>query len=489
MLPSDRPCLSLLVALLLCVGVFFESLKNIFVQQWTYGIENGAVLQSLQGADGKKVLATVDPVAQRARKRAAAYYEEQRPLFEAAAKRFYLNQYFVDAARNFSGHDSSFYDLVEKRLHAMAALHKQNAAADDFRIEKDKCAMTNFFVRNQLPTPPLLRHWDDRESLLAELRSGAAVAKVAQWPVFLKFCHLTQGSAHSVRPVPSAKWLRDNLAEVEAWINHLWTFTANDWTRPWYASSNALTAAMVPGVLMQGPATLSKDYGSGKSYAVEAKVEVLWGRAYLAIVSPEGLDHVEPIVTRPGGNFTAEVYDNYLDLVTLHGHGLRKDAWYNWIIDEGHMQCVWALGERAAALMGIDEVRIDIFITRGDPDGCAINEDSISSGHPYGAHGPFLTKLWFEPHKRKWYRPYASKVRVYEQTAANHPAFEAAESERKAHHHEQNHRDGAKDAAASSSPSPPRRLVVLPGTLPQPAEQYNQAGAAPAGVGKKKNKS
>lgn len=413
-------CGGLCVCVLL-VLIFVERLMAFFTQQWTYNIENGALLQP--------VLATIDPVVRHARKRAAAYYEEQRPLFEAAAKRFYLNQHFVETARNFSGHDTSFYDLVEKRLEAMARLLKTQGR-DDFRIEKDKCSMTNFFVKNNLPVPPVINTWDDREKFLADLRSGAMVSGVTKWPVFLKFCHLTQGSAHSVRPVPSAKWLNENVREVEAWTNRLWNFQADDWTRPWYAASNALTDAMTPGILLQGPAAVSKDYETGKSYAVEAKVEVLWGKAYLAVVFPEGLDHVEPLVTHPNGNFSAEVYEDYLEVITLHGHPVPKDAWYRWIFDEGHMECVWALGERAATLMGIDEVRIDIFISRGDPRGCVINEDSISSGHPYGAHGPYLAKVWFEPHKRKWYRPYSSKVPVYEQTAVDHPAF-AADADRR----------------------------------------------------------
>ena len=45
-------------------------------------------------------------------------------------------------------------------------------------------------------------------------------------------------------------------------------------------------------------------------------------------------------------------------------------------------------------LMGIECVRIDIFITHGKPNGCVINEDSISSGMNYGPHFEFLTKAW-----------------------------------------------------------------------------------------------
>ena len=42
-------------------------------------------------------------------------------------------------------------------------------------------------------------------------------------------------------------------------------------------------------------------------------------------------------------------------------------------------RCVWPLAERAARLMAIDEVRIDIFLVQGRPDDCQINEISVSS--------------------------------------------------------------------------------------------------------------
>ena len=110
----------------MCSSRTHALLQAFFTQQWTYGIENGAVLQP--------VLATIDPVVHRSRKRAAAYYEEQRPLFEAAAKHFYLNQHFVETARNFSSRDTSFYDLVEKRLRAMAMLLEKQVHHDCTRV-------------------------------------------------------------------------------------------------------------------------------------------------------------------------------------------------------------------------------------------------------------------------------------------------------------------------------------------------------------------
>jgi len=221
-----------------------------------------------------------------------------------AAKRFHLHQHFVDTARNFSVADTTYYDLSEKRLRAMASLLKATGR-DDFLIEKSKCVMSSFFERNQLPMVAILRNWTDHRNFTADMRSGAAVRDVTTWPIFIKFCHLTQGSARSVRAVPSAKWLADNIEELEGWVSEKWTMKANDWTRPWHESSNALTDVAPPGVFLQAPARSSQNLRTGKSYFIETKVEVLWGKAYLAILYPEGLDHFEPLVTRPNGTWHA----------------------------------------------------------------------------------------------------------------------------------------------------------------------------------------
>jgi len=196
---------------------------------------------------------------------------------------------------------------------------------------------------------------------------------------------------------------------------------ANDWTRPWHASSNALTDVAPPGVFLQAPARPSQNLRTGKSYFIETKVEVLWGKAYLAILYPEGLDQVEPLVTRPNGTWHAEVFDGYPAVLAGLSVPMASDAWYQWIFTEGHMDCAWRLAERTATLMGADQVRLDIFLARNHPGECSLNENSISSGHPYGAHGEHLANIWYEPHKNKWYKPYDNHLRIYEQTAANLP--------------------------------------------------------------------
>ena len=74
---------------------------------------------------------------------------------------------------------------------------------------------------------------------------------------------------------------------------------------------------------------------------------------------------------------------------------MATDARYQWIFTEGHMDCAWHLAERTATLMGADQVRLDIFLARNHPGECSLNENSISSGHPYGAPG---CEIWSGSH-------------------------------------------------------------------------------------------
>ena len=57
---------------------------------------------------------------------------------------------------------------------------------------------------------------------------------------------------------------------------------------------------------------------------------------------------------------------------------------------EGHLQCVWDLAERAARQMAADAVRIDIFLNPTSPQGCMLNEISLSSAMYYQQNSPYL---------------------------------------------------------------------------------------------------
>ena len=119
-----------------------------------------------------------------------------------------------------------------------------------------------------------------------------------------------------------------------------------------------------------------------------------------------------------------ELYDDVAATFWHHGHLMKKSDWYQWIMEEGHVDCAFELAERAASVMAVDEVRIDVFITKGDPEGCKINENSLSSGMIYGPQWGFMAKLWAEPYIRKEYKTFSlDEKRIYEQTVDDVPGL------------------------------------------------------------------
>lgn len=62
------------------------------------------------------------------------------------------------------------------------------------------------------------------------------------------------------------------------------------------------------------------------------------------------------------------------------------------------MEAVWELAEKVALRIGIDAVRVDIFIDPERPESPAVNEISLSSGHNYLFHSPYLAAAWSGPH-------------------------------------------------------------------------------------------
>lgn len=57
-----------------------------------------------------------------------------------------------------------------------------------------------------------------------------------------------------------------------------------------------------------------------------------------------------------------------------------------WIQDEGYMDCIWKLAEKSARQTATENLRVDIFMQRGSPQGCKVNENSLSSGLLYWGH-------------------------------------------------------------------------------------------------------
>jgi hypothetical protein len=132
----------------------------------------------------------------------------------------------------------------------MAKMYRASGR-DDFKVEKDKCVMYEYFTLNNIPICPLLGKWDTLESFVADLRTGDAFRNATTWPVFLKTCHLTQGSSASTRPLFSKAAAVGEAEHLAKWLASKWVYRADDWERPWRKDGNLLTDHLTPGIILQ----------------------------------------------------------------------------------------------------------------------------------------------------------------------------------------------------------------------------------------------
>ena len=102
-----------------------------------------------------------------------------------------------------------------------------------------------------------------------------STVKSSSYPLFLKCCHLTQASMHSVQRLPSAEWLDSHADEVRRWATDKWKARADDAWRSaeWRANGNALTNSLVPGFLLQQASSISRldENGEVAVFEVEAR--------------------------------------------------------------------------------------------------------------------------------------------------------------------------------------------------------------------------
>jgi len=67
---------------------------------------------------------------------------------------------------------------------------------------------------------------------------------------------------------------------------------------------------------------------------------------------------------------------------------------FGWILTEGHLETAWKRAEEVAQSLGADQVRVDVFLKKGQPSEVTMNEISLSSGLPYRKHSQYMAKLW-----------------------------------------------------------------------------------------------
>eukprot|EP00656_Telonema_subtile_P033589 TRINITY_DN3732_c0_g1_i6.p1 TRINITY_DN3732_c0_g1~~TRINITY_DN3732_c0_g1_i6.p1 ORF type:complete len:383 (+),score=70.03 TRINITY_DN3732_c0_g1_i6:1952-3100(+) len=313
--------------------------------------------------------------------KAQQYYERQLPLFQEAARNFELHPAFVGLELPWS---ITFYDMVHARFDLLRS-NLEKYRWDDFKIEKDKCVAISFFANNSLAHSRAVGIWSDPDLLLEMLPS--VLAKTDEWPMFLKSCHLTAGADNSVfrPPITSLKNLKERTEELKTFVAAKWKLRSNDYERTWSADANAVMNTLHPGFILQTPA----------KFTMEIKTEVIWGRAYLLMI-----DGISSAVTRDGeiqyykpGSWTGDWLNQATD---------NKDL--DWIVEEGHHTKVIAMVEKFAKLVGIDEIRVDVFIRKGHPEEAMFNEDSISSGGQYRSHFNHLAEIWAMGHRDKLYK-------------------------------------------------------------------------------------
>ena len=351
----------------------------------------------------------VSPANRETQRLAHEYYLSQRPLILESARNFEALEYWTEDVRPSTMY-LYWYDLISLRFDAMLKRYRADARADDFRIEKDKCEMYRFLEHNRLPIGRLYRRWENLGGPMGKgsLRDAGAVAKsilaslqgaehrhatnsTVRYPAFFKCCHLTQGHAHSTHMVKS----ESALGSTHGWMTEKLAFRATDWERPWAAAHDTLTDTLRPGIILQ----------AASHFDIELKVVVVWGRAYLAFENGK-----EDLFFRDGSTRQYRGDSAY----GVHAAKATHRSTH-WLFTEGHLDRVWHLSEGLALLMGIDQVRFDIFVDR-KRHRITVNENSLSSAcNPvFRTECKFLSWAWAEPLVTRAFRTYRTPLRTYE---------------------------------------------------------------------------
>jgi len=353
-----------------------------------------------------------------AARRATAYWGTQKPLIQQSLKtNFTLHPYFA-ATEVWYG--ARWDEIINQRISSMGS-QLDNEGKKGFKIEKDKCAMFIFFKNNEIPIPDLLTIAYTKDDAMKTLEDIQANPSNYKFPMFLKGCHLTQGSDKGMRPLKKKDLTEDRFNNIlMPWLEKKWKQRPNDSGRNWATTMNRLLDTLEPGIAFQLPFRGMRV--SPYNTPLEVKVEVIWGRAYLGLFA----DYHDVIALRDGSlEFTCR--DKACP--EWWSHGNSPDLRLKWAVENGHMEAVWALAERVANAIGIDEVRVDIFIDPSRPTKPVVNEISLSSGHEYMYHTDYLAEAWAAPHLAKsgqmqpgsWPSPRirATNVEVVDQAPAN----------------------------------------------------------------------
>lgn len=259
---------------------------------------------------------------------------------------------------------------------------REDPQQDGFKVEKDKCLMTEWLAANNLPQPRMVGPWRELPKTIATLREIANGRmpdgeKAISYPFFLKACHITQGVQHGTHLVKSQQDLKDNFETYAAWVRDIWGTVSRDWERPWAREAEVLYPMVNPGIMIV----------EGWKYThpppAEIKVEVIWGAAFVGFF----------LGTNPS---TDAGLNGFTDRHCSNLQGINN-SWFCPVSES-----VFDLAEKAAETLGADEIRIDIFVHPTNPELHAINEISLFSGHPSARYvKPQMGEAWLYGYRDK----------------------------------------------------------------------------------------
>jgi len=339
-------------------------------------------------------------------KTAQRYYESQKDIFRKAAENFEVHPYW---AENNAKEGMEFREIIVERVLGMFRQFEATGRMD-YRIEKDRCAMINFFRNNNIPHCEVKKMYYSKEEILDDFKSGKVAGMMDNWPIFLKACHLTQQSSDGTLSIKSPEHIKEDPDRITKFIEDKWVYRSRDVDRPWQDKGDKLTDALTPSYEIQEPFVQYHSQegdmhidGRIAVGLVELRAEVIWGRVYLV-----NLD-ATTIFTRDG---------NIEDYTTFMGGVMHMPPAggprVSWLRDKGYMDCVIETAERLAQTAHIEYVRVDIFVDKNDPKACVVNEISLSSGYVYYSHEDYMAKIWADGLANKRYKTFKTDTPVHE---------------------------------------------------------------------------
>lgn len=360
---------------------------------------------------------------------AVKYHEQQRPLIAESRQQFVIHKYFElpDPTANGS-RPVNWIEMISLRIKKWA--DEQRAGNSMHEVEKDKCVCQKFMNDIGVRAVPILGEWRDTNWNRTEFGNTLATA---DYPIIIKLGHIQQSKALRIfRDRAKAISQTPNIA---GWVESWFPQRFDDATRSWANDVNVLYNALKPCVLVHP--VLTGDWIAVTGAPFELKVEVVWGRAYLAFLETRlcarkflGL-WLEPqsslILTRDRrimrfvewpkrfewewtfpwdqvGQYFANVpHENPADSL------LRE---YSWLLSGKILDRVFATAEAVADRIGAEQVRVDIFVSKNPDEMPIVNEISLSSGHYYRYHTKFLSEEWAEGHRARDSKRYEGPLPV-----------------------------------------------------------------------------